>query len=133
MIPLYCRNHSESMIFGFLTIFYIDIDVQIFFQLKNFHFKKSFWKIEKYVFEKKCRKYFTLEKSIKLIFQKINFIDFSNVKYFFDIFFQKIFFDFSKWFFGTNIFELKKNLNINIDVKNCQESKNHTFRMIPAV
>ena len=47
----------------------------------------------------------------------------------FSIFFKKNFFEFSKSFFGTQKLKLEKNMNINIDAENCQESSFDVFEM----
>ena len=48
-------------------------------------------------------------------------------------FFPSFFFEFSKLIFGTKKIELEKNLDINIDVKNCQESIYDVFRTFRAL
>ena len=66
-------------------------------------FQKIILKIRKRFFWKKSGKYFPFQKSMKLIFQKINFIDFYNGKYFFDIFFKNIFRIFKMIFWNEKI------------------------------
>ena len=116
-----CQNRSENLTNRKLTIFYIEVMNQLFFQLR---WKKYFFHDQKYFSKKNRSTNIFVEISRKSKFWKFwfflsdKFFDFWKIprKYFLTDFFSKNIFDHEKIFFPS---ELKKKLVHNFYVENC--------------